>query len=246
MKITKVLIGLLIVCYVCFTFYEVLGNYDLSIIFDNLLVPIITIGYFFALKKKSLWVSLFLIFYSVSDLLAICFNVVLNNYSLNTNLVLSYDYYLANLLYDLAHIFLIFEIAKYLSLKFVLKNLKLHLIVLVLLNIYLAYVIQMVSESNYTFPFENILELTYNVIVLSLLSIALLSYLYQDNRKSLFLFLGALCIVFSEIMDIAFIYVKEVSLIHILGTSFTVLAFLLVYKQSYFTNSSRGYNLIRR
>ena len=41
-------------------------------------------------------------------------------------------------------------------------------------------------------------ELVYNIITLSLLSIALLNYFYRDNQKSLYLFLGVLCLVFSE------------------------------------------------
>jgi hypothetical protein len=68
------------------------------------------------------------------------------------------------------------------------------------------------------------------------LMVALLNFIYKDNKKALYLFIGSLCLVFSEFMDIAYIYIVQKSLLNILGTTFGVVAFYFFYQQSKILN----------
>ena len=111
-----------------------------------------------------------------------------------------------------------------------------HLVVLSILNIYLLYVLHAVIDPNLVLETDYYLELTYNIIVLLLLSIALLNYFYKDNKKALYLFLGALCIVFSEVIDIAYIYVDQRCSLNFLATTITLGAFYFLYQQSKLLN----------
>ena len=83
-----------------------------------------------------------------------------------------------------------------------------HLIVLLVLNVYVIYVLLKI-ETPHLVSYENVVEFIYNVITLLLLSVSLLNYFYKDNKKSLILFFGSLCIVFSEVIQIAYFYITD-------------------------------------
>lgn len=246
MKISKIFITILTICFFLFAICELAGYYILSTFFDSIMVPLITVCYLVLAKEKSIWFFLFLIFYSISDFLGFIVEWTVVDFNLDESVFYKVDYYLSNILYDLAYLCLIVKISKFLSISFVLKNLWIHIIVLAFLNIYLIYVLQLVSGANLRYEFESLLEVLYNSIVLFLLSISLLNYFYNDNKKSLYLFLGSLCIVFSEVMDVAYIYVSRMSLIYILGSFFTLVAFYFFYLQSGFANSADRFKLLNR
>jgi len=94
------------------------------------------------------------------------------------------------------------------------------------------FVLHSVINPNLVIQSDYYLEVVYNVVVLLLLSFALLNYLYKDNKKSLYLFLGALFIVFSEVMDVAYIYVAQRNILNFLSTSLAVVAFYFLFQQS--------------
>ncbi|MGB5418518.1 hypothetical protein [Algibacter sp.] len=108
--------------------------------------------------------------------------------------------------------------------------------VLLILNAYLLFVLQGIINPKLVLENDYYLELAYNIVVLSLLSSALLNYSYRDNRKSLYLFFGTLFIVFSEVMDIAYIYVSPRSLLNFLSTTLCLVAFFFFIKQSKLLN----------
>ena len=153
-----------------------------------------------------------------------------------TQKLYDFEYYFGNSLYILAYIFLIIGIAKSLNMKHIIKYFKMHLIVLTVLNVYLLYVLHAIINPNLVLESDYYLELTYNIVILLLLSIALLNYFYKDNKKSLYFFLGALCIVFSEVMDIAYIYVAQRCFLNFLGTTLALAAFYFFYQQSKLLN----------
>jgi hypothetical protein len=111
-----------------------------------------------------------------------------------------------------------------------------HLIVLSALNVYLLYVLHAIINPNLVQENDYYLEFIYNIVVLLLLSIALLNYFYKDNKKSLYLFLGALCLVFSEVMDIAYIYVDQRCFLNFLATTLALGGFYFLYQQSKLLN----------
>ena len=122
---------------------------------------------------------------------------------------------------------------------FVFKNFKIHLFVLLVLNTYLIYVLQVIVKPNLVMSIDYYFELIYNIVTLLLLTVALLNYFYKDNQKALYLFLGVLCLVFSEVIDIAFIYIAQRSILSFLATTLSLIAFLLLLQQSKLLNKSR-------
>jgi hypothetical protein len=215
-----------------FAVFEFSGNQAAAYYFHSFIVPLITVIYLFFVKRKSTLFLWFLIAYSLSDILGI----VIDNISLENSNLFDFEYYFGNGLYILAYIFLVIKIGKSLSFNHVLKHFKLHLVVLSVLNIYLLYVLQNIISPNLVLDSDFYLELVYNLVIILLLSVALLNYFYRDNRKSLYLFLGALCIVFSEVMDIAYIYITQRCLLNFLGTTLALCAFYFFYQQSKLLN----------
>ena len=232
---SKILVGFVLLCYILFAVFEFNGNQVVAYYFHSFIVPLITIIYIFFIKRKSKLFLWFLIVYSLSDILGI----VIDNIPVDgTSSLYDFEYYFGNGLYILAYIFLILKIGKSLSFKHVVKHFKLHLVVLSILNIYLIYVLQNIISPNLILDSDFYIEFVYNVVTILLLSIALLNYFYKDNRKSLYLFLGALCIVFSEVMDIAYIYITQRSLLNFLATTLALSAFYFFYQQSKWLNIS--------
>ena len=65
-----------------------------------------------------------------------------------------------------------------------------------------------------------------------LLSIALVNYISRDSKKAMNLLIGALCIVFSEVIQVAYFYVSEKIILGVVYSVLLVLAFTLFYIQS--------------
>jgi hypothetical protein len=149
-----------------------------------------------------------------------------------------FDYYVGNSLYMVAYMFLIIEVVKTLNPVTILKKYKVHVLVLIALKVYLIYVLHSIINPRLILKNDYYLELIYNIIVLSLLSLALLNFLNKDNKKSFYLFLGALLIVFSEIIDIAYIYIAQRCMLNFLGTTLALGAFYFFYEQSRLLNAN--------
>ena len=230
---SKVLVGFILVCYVLFAVFEFSGNEAVAYYFHSLIAPLITILYILFVERKSKLFLLFLIFYSLSDILVIVIDWIPYDESQK---LYDFEYYFGNALYILSYTFLIIKVGKFLNFKHVIKYFKMHLVVLSILNVYLLYVMQAVINPNLVLESDYYLELIYNIVVLLLLSVALLNYFYRDNKKSLYLFIGALCIVFSEVMDIAYIYVAQRCFLNFLGTTLALGAFYFFYQQSKILN----------
>ena len=232
---SKVLIGFVLISYFLFAIFEFSGNEVVAFYFNALIVPLITILYVLFIERKSKLFLMFLVSYSLSDILGI----VIRNMPYDESLKLyDFEYYIGNALYIMAYVFLIIKIVKSLNFKYVIKHLKMHLIVLSILNIYLLYVLHAIINPNLLLESDYYLELTYNIVLLLLLSLALLNYFYKDNKKSFYLFLGALFIVFSEVIDIAYIYVAPRCFLNFLSTTLSLGAFYFLYQQSKLLNVS--------
>ncbi|WP_298533487.1 hypothetical protein [uncultured Algibacter sp.] len=157
----------------------------------------------------------------------------------NRSIYYEYDYYIGSALYIIGYALLFFKVIKEISLKYVLRNFKIHLIVLSALNIYLIYVLQFIVKSELEYKFQYHTELIYNIVTLMLLSGALLTYFYRDNKKSLYQFIGALFIVFSEVLDIAYNYIDQRALLNIIGTTLALCAFYFFYQQALLKHSAK-------
>lgn len=230
---SKVLVGFVLLVYVLFVFFEFKGNVNTAYSLDCLISPLITLIYLIFSKRKNIFFLLFILSYSISDLLGLIIPNIPDNKVINLNEI---DYYVGNLLFMLSYVFLVIKISQSLSLFYVFRNFKIHLLVLTILNIYLVYVLQVILSPNLEVPNDYYLEITYNIIMLLLLSVALLNYFYKDDKKSLYLFIGALCIVFSEVMQVAYFYITERSLLNFISTTLTLIAFYFFYQQSQLLN----------
>lgn len=228
----KILVSLVLIIYILFAIFGFMGNEFVSYSLESLLLPIITISYFLFYNKKNFFFSAFILLYALSDLIGL--GMYYMSYNNSSNFISNFDYYLGNSLYILAYIFLSIEICKKVSLKHILQNFKIHLIILTLLNTWLVYVLQVIVEPKLNTLGEYCIELFYNIILLVLLTGALLNYFYKDNQKAFYFFLGALCIVFSEVIEVAYIYISKRSLLGFFSTSLTLVAFYFFCKQTGF------------
>jgi hypothetical protein len=225
---SKAIIGCIILVYILSVFFQFTGNDNLSTIFRALILPIIAIAYFIFVKRKSLFFILFLLCFSVSDLMLL----------IQGKIPYLLDYYLGNVLYLFAYLFLLLEISKSVSVSYVLRNFKLHILVLTALNIYIVYVLQVIVNPYVGMTNVYYMELVYNIVMLSVLSVALINYFYRDNKKALYLFIGSLAIVFSEVIDVAYMYISNKAFLNFLATTLAVIAFYFFLKQANLKNNS--------
>ncbi|WP_370476709.1 hypothetical protein [Tamlana flava] len=233
MNKSKVLIGFVLLCYILFAVFELSGNDGIAYYSRSLIVPLITLIYLLLIKDKKRLFLLFLVFYSISDLMGLVIDSMPFDES---GSLYDFNYYSGNLLYMISYLFLVIKICKSISFKHILKHYLVHAIVLIALNIYFIYVLQVIISPNLVVQNDYYFELAYNIVALLLLPLSLLNYFYRDNKKSLYLFLGSLCIVFSEVMDVAYIYISERGILNFLSTTLILLAFYLLYQQSKLNN----------
>jgi hypothetical protein len=226
---SKILLGLVFLFYALSVIFQFIGYSDVANSFKSFILPMVTVFYFLNFNHKTLFFSLFLVFYSISDLLSFIQPYTSHNV----------DYFLGNSLYIMAYTCLILEICKSVCLFHVLRNYKIHILVLTVLNIYIVYVLQVIINSVIAETSEYYVELTYNIVMFLLLSMALINYFYRDNLKSLYLFLGSLCLVFGEVIWVAYTYISERNLLNVLSTTLFVIAIYFFYKQSLLIHEDR-------
>lgn len=234
MNKSKILVGLVLLIYALFVIFQFSGHELIAFNLRSLIFPIVALIYFVCVKEKSMFFILFLIFYSLSELLAI----------ISDKLNPGVDYLLGNSLYILAYLMLFIKICKSISLMHVLKNFKIHLLVLTALNIYIVYVMQIIIDPLVKLSYEYFVELIYNIVMLLLLSSSLINYFYRDNKKSLYLFVGSLCIVFSEVISVAYLYVAKQDLLNFIAVSLALIAFYFFYQQSKLDNEEPINNML--
>lgn len=218
-KILAFLIGSIYALFVYFLFSDLLFYAESS---SALILPILTLWYFCSVKERSVYFILFLIFYSISDLMII----------ISDKLTYHVDYFLGNILYILAYIALTVEIGRNLSFKYMFKNNLFSIIVLFLLNVYIAYVLMQIINPYLELGAEYVLEIIYNISMLMILSLALLNYFYKDNRKAFYILIGAMCIVFAEVINVAYLYISHQNLLSFLTISLGLVGFYFLYAQA--------------
>lgn len=226
MSKSRVLVGLVLLVYLGFVVFQFTSNIYRADALDSLLLPLITFIYLSRGRRPNLFFVIFLLCYSVADLM----------FFIADRIPYLYYYFIGNGLYTLAYIALLIGILKLISFSRIIKHFKLHLIVLLGLNIYIAYVLQITMNPYMAMTNEYVIEITYNISMLLVLTFSLLNYLSRDNKKSLFMFLGSLSIVFSEVISVAYLYVAQQNLLNFLSTSLTLLAVYFYCRQASLSN----------
>lgn len=204
------------------------GMLDSSIfsILELLVVPALTVFYFITRKERSLLFLLFLVSYSLADVLHI-----IDGDNLSETL-----YFACNILYVVSFIFLLFEILKGLDVRVLIKKFLIQTIVLFVLVVYLFTVLYgiidpILFETN-DINLVRFVEHSYNFILLVLLAISFLNFLENDTRKSLFLFIGSLAISFSDFLLIGYYYLSDIEILNYIATALNIFAFVMFYLQT--------------
>lgn len=223
---SKILVSFVPIIYIVFIVCLIIGKTSLAYNVSSLLSPAIAILYFTHVKHRTIPFSLFLIFFATSDFMVL----------FSEHIPYRINYFVGNSLYILAYASLLFKFLNKICVAYIVKNYKTHLIILTALNVYIAYVLQdSIRHDIIPMSAEYFMELTYNIVMLALLSLSLLNYFYRDDKKSLLLFIGSLCIVFGEVLGIAFLYMASGAnegLLNFLSTTLYLLAFCFFYWQS--------------
>ena len=218
---SKVVVSFIMLLCLLFLVFQFNENYWKADVTRALIVPMIALLYIINVKRKSTYFTLFLVAFSISDLITI----------FSYNIPLDLEYFLGNSLYITAYLALTYEIIGSINMKHILNHFKIHVFILFVLNIYVNYVLIKI-ENEYVFGLEFSIELIYNVFALILLSVSLLNYFYHDDKKALILFLGSMCIVVSEVIQIAYYYISDKDLLNVSYSMLLIMAFCFYYYQS--------------
>ena len=198
-----------------FNFLEI-ANYAWIVVF-----PLLTYLYFCHAKGRNIFFGFFLIAFSIVEILKIIFD---------TSNALAY--YTANCLNIVAYASLVIFLVQDIKTERLFKEFKLHLFILFVFNAYIIYVLNqmiMQDEDLVVNSIDFVIEVTYNVLILLVLSLSLIHYLYHDSKQGLLLFLASVCIVFSEMVQVAYLFISSAQLLHISYSVLMGLGFYFLY-----------------
>ena len=194
---------------------------------EALILVLLILLYYRHVENRNIYFSAFLIVFTTGKLLSYSFwygpKVEEGQFD--------YYYYGVNILYIISYILLIVKIISQLKFKQLIKELLIPIIILLILDVFCVVLVTdttkgTISESKY------ILEFAYNTVIMTLLSVALIDYMYRNDNKSMLFLVGSICILFSEIIQLAYYYILEDTNLVFIYSFFLVLAFLLFYLQS--------------
>jgi hypothetical protein len=234
MQKSKLLSGIIIALTISFVGFQIFQVDFIGGIVRGLILPLLTILYCVTGKSKSNYFFYFLLFYSLAE-----FTSVFSYFAYYSVVVDNFLYYGGNLCYITAYVFLILEVLKSIKLKSVISKFPAHIIILLVLDIYSVYLVSEIAvKSDYLSNMtEYIIEIVYNIVVMLLLTVTLINYISRDSKKAMNLLLGALCIVFSEIMQVAYFYVSDKNILNVTYSVLLIFAFCFFYIQAGMTYS---------
>ena len=225
----KILLIFIIVLTIVFISLQVL---ELQVVADHvrlILLPLLLLLYCLAKKDRSSYFFYFLLFYSITELSGFLIYFAQESYFVD-----SLMYYGGNTLYIIAYAFLVLEIFKSMNVKRIFKRFTTYILILVALDVYsiiLVTDIAIKSELLYG-VYAYLIEIAYNIVIMLLLTISLINYISTHTKKAMNLLLGALCIVFSEVIQVAYYYVSEQNVLSVVYSVLLVLAFTFFYIQT--------------
>jgi hypothetical protein len=146
---------------------------------------------------------------------------------------IDYYYYGANTLYIIAYILLIIKIIRGLDIRAVISELTIPILILIVLDVFCVSIVTD-TTGDALIGNEYKLEYIYNAVLMTLLSVALINYMYRNDNKSMLFLVGSICIVFSEIIQLAYFYILPHNDLGFIYSLFLVIAFLFFYIQSQF------------
>lgn len=234
MQKSKLFIGIAIILTCVFLGLELFEQIYVAELVRALILPFLTLGYFFRYKNKHPHFLYFLVCYSASELFGGFGYLAYENETID-----NIQYYLGNILYIIAYAFLIAYVFQFLEIKNIIKKFPIHVLIMLALDIYCVVLVSKISiYSGYMeFRIEYLIEIIYNSTVMLLLSVALLNFLLNDSNKAMLMLIGAVCILFSEVIQVADFYVKEMLVFKVIYNVLLIAAFVFFYIQLGFKQS---------
>jgi len=229
MRMTKALLGFIIVLAISFIGFQIFKLDEISSIVRLMILPLLTILYYLKTKDSRSYFFYFLLCYSITE-----FSEILTFFDDTPYYIYQVMYYGGNGLNILAYVFMILEVLKSMNLKSIWSSYPVHIFILLALDIYSVILVSQVSVSSGYFvdTMEYVVEILYNITMMVLLTVTLINYISRDSKKAMNLLLGALCIVFSEVIQVAHYYVSEKNIFIIVYSILLVLAFGFFYIQA--------------
>ncbi len=218
-----------------------LNNFNIVSAILCLLVILTILGRLFSFQElfEYSWALIFpmlaYLYYSQKQNISHFFGFFLIGFSLAEFFKLDFipnAYHVSNGFVAAGYILLLIFLVKDFNLKALIKKFKLQLVVLLVFNMYLVFALnQMILQDKdiviNTFDFA--FEVIYNIQILLLLSFSLLHYLYHETQKGLLLFLASVCIVFSEMIQVAYLFISSEQLLQIAYTLLMGVGFYFLY-----------------
>ncbi len=170
-----------------------------------------------------------MLFYSIGEI-----SSLFSYYAQYSNFMNDLLYYGGNILFITAYVFLILEILKPMNIKKIFNRFTTYILIFAALDIYSIILVTDIAIKSELLSgfFDYLTEIVYNTVIMLLLTITLINYISSHTKKAMNLLLGALCIVFSEVIQVAYYYVSDQNILSIAYSVLLVLAFTFFYIQT--------------
>jgi len=228
MKSLKILDVVLIVLGIVFLVLQSFGEVIFAMAVRCLAFTVLALVYTKRAKRNKLLFIGFILLFVLGDVFYL-FNSIVGNQYLFKYVYL--DYLVNNIIYLLAYTCLIIKISLSLNFAHIVKQFSLYLTLILGIAIFFIYSLSEITRdfvSQSEFNFENF----YNIVVICLMCVALINYLYHDDRKSINMLIGSIFIAFSEILQLAYFYLTDFVILNITFSLFFILGILFFYLQS--------------
>lgn len=230
MQRVKILLGSAIVLSIGFIGLQVIGQDDIASYMRPVILPFLVVAYCIVKKEKSSNFFYFILFYAIAEFLGLFSYFALQSYFIDSLL-----YYGGNMLYITAYIFLIMQILKPMNMRSIFNRFPAYVLILIALDIYSIILVSDIAvKSDFLYGiYDYLIEIVYNTVIMLLLTLTLINYVSKYTKKAMNLLLGALCIVFSEVIQVAYYYVSEQKILSIFYSVLLVIAFAFFYIQAF-------------
>ncbi|WP_353778539.1 hypothetical protein [Winogradskyella sp. 3972H.M.0a.05] len=227
MIINKVIKTFLVALSVLFIFFQITEFEYYADISRTALFVLLTILF---LKEKDCNCRFFL-FFLVAFTLAQVIGLLSWYIVIDYETTVDYFYYLSNGLYILSYVSLILQVISSMNVREVMSRFFIHIFILIVLDIFCVSIVTGTTQGvlNYT---EYTIEFIYNTVIMVLLSVALINFMYRDDKKAMNMLVASIFIVFSEIIQLAYFYIAEYKELNVICSVFLVLAFVFFYLQA--------------
>jgi len=225
----KILLGFIIVLAIVFIGLLIFDHQEIADYVRPIILPLVTIYYFLVKKDRTSYFFFFLVFYSIAELSGLFGYYARFSYFIGDLL-----YYGGNSLLITAYVFLILEILKSMNIKRIFNRFTVYILILAAFDIYSIILVTDIAIKSELLNgvFDYLTEIAYNTVIMLLLTITLINYISNHSKKAMNLLLGALCIVFSEVIQVAYFYVSAQNVLIVVYSVLLVLAFSFFYIQS--------------